>query len=193
MSLSRLAVRWSLVLGLVVVLASAGHARAAGEAAVQVSIRPVETVVIGRAPTVVVDLRVGGSVLADEPIELSVDGTYYRRERTGSAGSASFTLPKDLVAGTHRLTAVYPGRTNAYLAASTSATFDVDPYELTVQTVPALPGMAFTLDGERFEADAAGIASIAVATAEPRGRPWSDPCRRSCRRHGGPCRRRCPR
>lgn len=163
--MSRLAVRWGMVLGLVVVLASAGHARAAGEAAVRVSIRPVTTVVIGTAPTVVVDLHVGGAALGDEPVELSIDGTYYRRLRTAAGGSVSFTLPKDLVAGTHRLTAVYPGRTNAYLPASASATFEVAPYELTVQTVPALPGMGFTLDGEPFEADAAGVASIPVDTA----------------------------
>ena len=64
----------------------------------------------------------------------------------------------------NRLTAVYPGSTDRYAPASTSAVLTVVPYELTIQTVPSLPGLAFTLDGRRFEADADGIARIAVGT-----------------------------
>ncbi len=163
--MSRSVVGWGFGLALLVAILSIGQAQAAGPLAVGVSFRPVDPVVIGNGATVVVELRVvGGGPLSGEPVELSLDGTYYRRSRTDASGAVAFPLPKDLVAGTHPLTAVYPGRSNTYLPASAKASLEVTPYQLQVQTVPSLPGMGFTLDGTRFVAGADGYARIPVST-----------------------------
>ena len=164
--MSRSVVGWGFALALCMAIFSVGHAQAADPVAVQLSFRPIEPVGVGVGTTVIVDLRfASGPVLADEPVELSVDGVYYRRERTDVSGAVSFPIPNDLVAGEHQLSAFYPGRSNTYLTATATSSLEVDPYQLQVETVPALPGMAFTLDGERFEADAQGFARISVASA----------------------------
>jgi DNA-binding protein HU-beta len=155
---------WGLAMALLVAIGAVGHVQAAVPVAVRVSFRSVTPVEIGNGTTVVVDLRLAsGSALANEPVELSLDGAYYRRGRTDASGAVSFPIPNNLVAGSHPLKAVYPGKTNTYLAATATASLAVTPYLLTIQTVPALPGMAFTFDGKRFEAGADGYARISVA------------------------------
>ncbi len=163
--LPRLIIGWSVALGLCAGMLAVGHAQAAGPVAVQISFRSVEPTSIGNATTVVVSLRAaGGPALADEPVELSIDGKYYRRARTDASGAASFPIPNTLVAGKHPLSAFYPGTSNTYLPATTTSSLEVTPYLLVIQTLPVLPGMGYTLDGKRFEAGADGYARISVAT-----------------------------
>jgi hypothetical protein len=161
--------RWLLLgvigLGLVAALASAHDARAAGEVRTRVEIRPIGPLVIGEPADLLVDLRVaGGGALADQPVELSINGEYLRRTRTNAAGVADFHMPRDLAPGEYLLTAVFPGDTDAYFPSSGEFLLVVEPAELVIETVPSLPGVAFTLDGRRFVADDEGLARIRVAT-----------------------------
>jgi hypothetical protein len=154
----------TIALALLAVLLVGAPARGA-ELATELTIRPVGEVVVGDRGVVAVQLATaGGEPLADEPVELSLDGTYLRRMRTNARGVATFTLPS-LDAGEHAVTAVFPGIIGALVPASAERAFVVVPYELTIETVPPLPGMAFRLDDQRFAADTDGIARIAVSRA----------------------------
>jgi hypothetical protein len=152
------------VLGCLAIALSVAHARGAGPIRTTIAIRPPAAVALGDHPEVVVDVRVtGGGPLRGAPVELSIDGVLYRRHSTDGSGASSFTLPNDLAAGDHRISAFYPGLSTTYLAASTTATLVVNPFELTIETVPSLPGMPFTLDGERFVAGDDGVARTTVS------------------------------
>ncbi|WP_454085520.1 S8 family serine peptidase [Georgenia sp. Marseille-Q6866] len=74
------------------------------------------TVDAGAAPSGTVELRRDGEVVATG--ELAVDG---------SRGTATVTLPRDLAAGGHRLTAVYAGSPGVAGSTSRAATFVVLP------------------------------------------------------------------
>ncbi len=155
----------AVALGCMAVALSVAHARGAGPIRTTIAIRPPAPVALGDHPEVVVDLRVtGGGPLRGEPVELSIDGVLFRRHSTDSSGASSFTLPNDLAAGDHRIGAAYPGRSTTYGAASTAATLVVNPFELTIETVPSLPGMPFALDGDRVVAGDDGVVRTTVAT-----------------------------
>ncbi|MBD8062086.1 S8 family serine peptidase [Oceanitalea stevensii] len=72
--------------------------------------------VTGAAPSGTVELRRDGEVVATG--ELAVDG---------SRGTATVTLPRDLAAGGHRLTAVYAGSADVAGSTSRAATYVVLP------------------------------------------------------------------
>jgi hypothetical protein len=154
----------TILVALLAALAVTAPARAA-EQVTDLTIRPMEEIVVGERGQVAVQLAErGGGLLVGQPIELSLDGEYLRRMRTDARGIATFTLPA-LDAGAHALRADFPGVGATLLPASADLAFVVAPYELAIETVPPLPGMAFRLDDRRFVADADGIARIAVSRA----------------------------
>ena len=148
----------------IAVLLAVAPARAQGEAATEVSIRPVDPVVIGSPVTVIVDLRLeSGAPVANSPIELTIPGQPVQVIRTDTAGAAVFRLTQGLSPGEYPLVATYAGVTGAFLGGSDELVLSVLPFELAVETVPTLPGMVFKLDGKRFTAGADGIARLPVA------------------------------
>ena len=149
---------------LIALLLAVAPARAEGEAVTEVAIRPLDPVVIGSAVTVIVDLRLeSGAPVANSPITLTIPDQPVRVSQTDTAGAAAFRLTQDLPPGEYPLVATYAGATGAYLGANDELVLSVLPFELAVETVPALPGMVFTLDGKRFTAGADGIARRSVA------------------------------
>ena len=141
-------------------------ARAVGEVATSVEIRPLEPVVIGTVVHAVVELRrADGTLIPDEPVALALDGVHVRRTRTAADGTASIRLPADMTPGQHELVATYGGRRNQFLGSSGRTTLEVRSYQLEVHTVPSLPGMVFSVDGERFAAGDDGIARLPVSRA----------------------------
>lgn len=140
----------------------APQVRAAGQLPTEIVIWPIEPTTIGSEVIVAVDLRLsGGGPLVDQPVELSSNGERLRRARTDTQGSASFWLPTDLLPGEYHLIASFPG-SDQLLPAADEFVLVILPFELTVETVPPLPGMPFALDGARFVAGADGVARISV-------------------------------
>ena len=161
MSLHRLLAAFAMAMVMVISLGS--QARAEGEMATSVVIRPIEPVVIGTVVHAVVELRqADGTLIPDEPVALSLDGQAVRRSRTKADGTTSIRLPADLEPGQHELVATYAGRRDRYLASSARIGWEVRAFELQIETVPPLPGMVFSIDGERFAAGEDGIARLAV-------------------------------
>ena len=139
-------------------------AQAAGEIATSVSIEPLETLSVGADASIVVTLttQLGGALVVDEPITLTIDGTSRPRRWTDAAGMAIFDLPRDLRPGEHEVVATYAGRTNAFLGATARTVVEIVPYELVVETTPPLPGMVFDVDGTRFQAGPDGVARVGL-------------------------------
>src|SRR5690606_36524781 len=84
------------------------------------------------APSGPVEIRAGSTVVATG--ELAVDGL---------TGTATVTLPRDLAAGAHRLTAAFPGTVDVAGSTSGSATYLVLPalsrVDIDVETRAARP------------------------------------------------------
>ncbi|MEP6681240.1 MAG: hypothetical protein ABJB65_07155 [Chloroflexota bacterium] len=151
---------------MIALLVAVVPAFAQGEAATEIAIRPLAPSPVGSPVTVIVDLHLeGGAPLADAPISLTSTGRPPLTSRTDASGAASFRLPQDLAPREYELVATYSGEAGATYGASDELSISVVPFELTVQTVPSLPGMVFTLDSKRFTADADGVARLSVAFA----------------------------
>ena len=113
-------------------------------------------------------LAVGGFLRADAGLHFIIDNVERRMVRTNASGVAHFRLRGVLAAGVHRLVVSYAG-TKAYsysAPASATATFEVAPLIITIQTVPTVPGVTLTLDGAKnYVTDAAGQTLIGVTRA----------------------------
>ncbi len=119
-------------------------------------------------------MYIAGEPVAGAHLRLLVDGRERRQARTNSEGQASFALVGNLRSGTHRFTVEYLAPHRRYTAArlvlaSASATIQIRPLVVAIQTVPAVPGVTFQLDGRAFISDAAGVARTRVATAGMHG------------------------
>jgi len=104
-----------------------------------------------------------GTALPDRPLTLLVDGEPLRRVRTDTAGTVTLTAPTGR-AGHRMLSAAFEGD-GKFGRASASAAIDVRPAVVTVQTVPPVAGIPFTLGGQRFTSGTDGVASLAVDRA----------------------------
>ena len=99
--------------------------------------------------------------MAEEPIALRIGDVTIGRRWTDAAGLVAFNVPRSLASGEYDVVASYAGDTT-YLPSAATGRLSVLPYELTVQTVLPLGGIAFDLDGRRFVSGEDGFATIAV-------------------------------
>lgn len=113
-------------------------------------------------------LAMGGVLRADAGLHFIIDDIERRMVRTDATGTAHFRLRGVLASGVHQLVVRYDGTSQYYFSApaSATATFDVAPLIITVQTVPAVPGVTLKLDdGRGVVSDATGETVIGVARA----------------------------
>jgi hypothetical protein len=98
------------------------------------------------------------------PVIITVDGKLLGETRTDKNGNYALKITLNLTAGTYTLAATYKG--THLLAASTANTqLQILPTEVRIQTVPALAGVAFTMDGRQFLSGPDGVASISIPKA----------------------------
>ena len=69
-------------------------------------------------------------------------------------------------AGEHKVEVTFIG-TEAYRSATATGAITIRPAKLTINTVPPLPGVGFSLDGVPFYTGADGLAQLNVTTPEP--------------------------
>jgi hypothetical protein len=122
----------------------------------------------GREIEVDATLAGGGFLRADAGLHFIIDNVERRMVRTDASGVAHFRLRGVLAAGVHRLVVSYAGtRQYSYSEpARATATFEVAPLIITIQTVPLVPGVTLTLDGAKgYVTDAAGQTLIGVTRA----------------------------
>jgi hypothetical protein len=107
----------------------------------------------------------GGLVQPEVGLHFLIDDIERRIVKTDSQGTAYFRLRGVLASGMHMLQVRYQGSRYSGSAAAATA-FDVAPLIITVQTVPAVPGITVGLDnGRALHSDASGQVLLAVARA----------------------------
>ena len=106
-----------------------------------------------------------GEPVADQSVELLVNGEHERRSRTDSDGNVSIKVRRD-EAGTYALSAIFKG-SRAPSLGSSRATADlvITPALVEVHITPSLPNIRFALDDRVFSSDDYGVARIEVAKA----------------------------
>src|SRR5205085_6092324 len=107
-------------------------------------------------------LVIGGCVRSDADVRFFIDGIERGVGRTDVQGTAHLRLPGIVASGSHQLTATYGGSIDD-AALSARASFVIAPHLVTVQTVPAMPGVVLAIDGGAGTAsDATGKAVLGV-------------------------------
>lgn len=99
--------------------------------------------------------------VAEKSILFTIEGKYLGQARSDENGNFERTIKNRMDAGMYEITAT--SNATRYLAStSSSTTLKVQPATLQVQTVPAIEGVHFELNGRRFISGADGSASIKV-------------------------------
>jgi len=102
-----------------------------------------------------------GEPVANKSISFSTNSEYLGQTRTDDQGIFHVQLHKDLPSGTYQVTATFKG---AHLLAPTSKTISIEVLAATlqVQTVPAVKGITFQMDGRQFVSDENGLAILQI-------------------------------
>jgi hypothetical protein len=117
---------------------------------------------VGQPATVIARLvDAAGIPAANAHIVLFVNGVRHGEIRTDANGVASRRLNHTLSTGTYTVEGVFEGLPGL-LPSRTSMPLLVEPAMVEVQTVPALAGVRFALDGRTFVSGDDGIARITV-------------------------------
>jgi len=126
------------------------------------TLAPLEPQAVGSRP--VIQATLTGE--ADRPnpnkvLILYVNHERIRRVRTDDNGLADIRISSDLPVGEYEVTVVFEG-TEAYYGASATETLTIRPLQLTVETVPPIPDVAFALNGREFKSGPDGLAHVDV-------------------------------
>jgi hypothetical protein len=118
------------------------------------------------AEAVLVDVQLiayTGERLSNQTVHFFLNGIKVKSAKTNFSGRASVVLKQDQV-GTYLLRVVYGGSHKRQLApANVGLALDIKPAIVEVQTLPALPGIKFSLGGQIVSSNADGIADIEVS------------------------------
>jgi hypothetical protein len=96
-------------------------------------------------------------------IFFTLNGTKVGEVRTDAAGFFQHRFNNKLPAGTYTIMATT--RTNHYyIGATGSISLEVLPADVHVQTVPPIPGIAFSMNGQQFTSGADGVADVKIGT-----------------------------
>ena len=128
--------------------------------------QPPTSVSVGSTSIVVVQLISSkGEPVANQRVELLVNGKSERQVKTDASGTATFKLGRD-EAGTYALSAVFKGSRVPSLGSSKAAAdFVVTPALIEVHVTPPLPNVQFALEDRVFASDDYGVARIEVRKA----------------------------
>lgn len=130
------------------------------------TILPHDPVSVGNKATVVVQMMSSkGLPVANQSVEMYVNGISLRRAKTDSAGNVAFSIRRE-EAGTYTLNAVFKGSKLPSLGSSkASGELVITPALIEVHTTPSLSDVKFALDGKVFSSDNYGVARIEVNKA----------------------------
>ncbi|NJD58347.1 MAG: hypothetical protein C3F13_04855 [Anaerolineales bacterium] len=105
-----------------------------------------------------------GAPIPNKTVSFTTNGIILGQTHTDDQGGFQIELRKDLPAGSYVVTGIFKG---AHLLnpASNIITFKILPAFVRIQTVPAIPGITFQMDGQAFVSGADGIASVAINQA----------------------------
>jgi hypothetical protein len=102
-----------------------------------------------------------GGPVANSSVNFLINGSFVAQTRTNSQGQANVTIKTDVAAGKYTLRAVFLG-SRQYDGSSNETDLVIQPTELVVQTVPALPNVQFKLGDQQFVSGKDGFAHVQV-------------------------------
>jgi hypothetical protein len=103
-------------------------------------------------------------MVPNKTITFSTNGVYLAQTHTNDQGAFTVKINKDLTAGNYMITASFKGA--HLLAPATAAVWlEVLPNTVRIQTVPAIAGITFQMDGRQFISGQDGMASINIDQA----------------------------
>jgi hypothetical protein len=115
---------------------------------------PVRT---GQAASLTGSLTSWGRPLVAAPVRVFIDGRHAMTLQAGADGSLRYRFPRGLSAGAHTVQLTYHGNRPLGLApAAAGGVVTILPIDLTLQTMPAIPGVTFTVDGRTYVTGASG-------------------------------------
>jgi hypothetical protein len=100
-----------------------------------------------------------GANIDNKNISFMIDGKYLGQTSTKSDGTFLLKITEDLTATVHRITGSFKGAHLLY-PTTTDIYVHIRPATVTVQTVPAVAGVTFLMDGIQFVSDQNGVASL---------------------------------
>ena len=142
--------------------------RAMGTATVGTTLtfQPPVPVSVGNHSSIVLQLISSkGEPVANQRVELFVNGKSERQAKTDSSGTVTFKVLRD-EAGTYALSAIFKGSRLPSLGSSKAeADMVITPALVEVHVTPPLPKIKFALDDQVFASDDYGVARIEVTKA----------------------------
>jgi hypothetical protein len=100
------------------------------------------------------------------PLVVTLNGKQMHEVVTDRNGQAHLDVSRSTPAGTYDIEAAFAGdRGRGLEGSSAAAVIKLLPLQLTLQTLPALPGVAFQLDGATLVTDSNGKVDVPVAQA----------------------------
>jgi hypothetical protein len=102
-----------------------------------------------------------GTGIANKSIKFYTNGLLLAQTHTNSDGTYQVKINKNLPAGKYEVTAKFTGA-HLLAAAATNFSLDILPATIRVQTVPAIAGIPFQMDGKKFVSGQDGIASVQI-------------------------------
>jgi hypothetical protein len=105
-----------------------------------------------------------GAGIANKNITISASGFYLGQARTDDNGTFNINITKVLRAGKYQITASFAGA-HLLSAASDTILVQVLPATVQIQTIPAIAGIPFQMDGRRFVSGPEGTVSIDIVQA----------------------------
>lgn len=124
---------------------------------------PIEPQAVGTRPTITARMvNEEGRTIPNKVLILYVNGEQIRRIRTDAAGVANIRISRDLPVGLYTINVEFTG-TEAYLPASASMPLTIRPLELTVETVPHLANITFSVGGRPFVTNSEGVGHLEIA------------------------------
>ncbi len=102
--------------------------------------------------------------IPDKMINFSSFGVVLGQARTSASGTYKIQINKNLPAGNYKVIAAFKGA-HLLAPASSAISFEILPATVKVATVPAVAGITFQLDGQKFISGQDGMASININKA----------------------------
>lgn len=131
--------------------------------AVEIGLDPLDPVVMGNSITLAGVIKDQyGKPVANKSVQFAVDGIYLGQTPSDEFGRFERTFKEDLVAGTHEVTA-FSTASHLLQAGTATMSLEIKPAVVLVQTIPAIEGVAFKMDGREFLTNPAGLASIEIS------------------------------
>jgi hypothetical protein len=140
----------------------ANAAKAVPRYATVLLITKIPTMALGQPVIVSGTLRVvGGGPVANHDVLITLNGVKLGRAHTDANGFFQRKFSKISKAGTYTI-AFSTKKTHYLLGTTASTSLQILPADVHIQTVPAIQGIAFSMNGQQFFTGADGVAHVAI-------------------------------